>query len=399
MKVIHLMLNSLTPYLPHKDPLYYDGDWHVKVAKQIRARTKRYTIECWRIDQKERVPRETERDNIKYRVFPSTRIAIGATIEISRELTKELIKETRQNDILLHIHGLYNPNVDQLLVQLKKYTKNVPIIIQAHGRTFPLVQYKEIGKPIEYPYYILNYIIEFWDSLKNIDKFFVLRDTDKEILSKLFGEDNVKIMPMGIDMNLFKPTNMKKARDAVGFNRSNQYILYVGRFEKRKGIHLLVSMFRIVHKILGNVKLVLVGEGPYKPILQNISRHEKDIILLPWKSQKELPLYYNATDLFTFPSLYENWPIAPLEALACKTPVLASPVGAIPRWYYKEKIKGIFIKNPTKPEEFAYKALDILNDSRRIKKEIPRNQLKRYSWEVIAKKTIDTYRELEDKYY
>ncbi|MEM4474530.1 MAG: glycosyltransferase family 4 protein, partial [Candidatus Bathyarchaeia archaeon] len=109
---------------------------------------------------------------------------------------------------------------------------------------------------------------------------------------------------------------------------------------------------------------------------------------------EELPLYYNAADIFVFPSLGEGWGIAPLEALACGKPVISTNVGCISE--VAKDVGGIFIipkQNSLAIKEAIIKILSSVNNVKRIDLE----KLRKYDWDNIIMRTITIYEKVLEK--
>ena len=105
----------------------------------------------------------------------------------------------------------------------------------------------------------------------------------------------------------------------------------------------------------------------------------------------ELPLVYNAADLFVFPSFYEGFGLPPLEAMACGVPVITSNVASL-----REIFSGAAVLiDPGNTQELADAMARIVeNDG--LKQDLRAKSLERarhFTWEECAKKTLKTYME------
>ncbi len=117
---------------------------------------------------------------------------------------------------------------------------------------------------------------------------------------------------------------------------------FVGRLSSEKGIMTFVRAANLVLKNNRNISFKIIGDGTLK---NDVSRYiEKNAIgdsvkLLGWISHESLPSYYNDFKLLVIPSFSEGLPNVMLEAMACGTPILATPVGAIPA-VIKNRLNG-----------------------------------------------------------
>lgn len=108
---------------------------------------------------------------------------------------------------------------------------------------------------------------------------------------------------------------------------------YIGRMNFEKGFENFLDSLPGVLTSDKNLKIVFVGDGPLKPLIpQKISKEqlENHVKIENWIPHENLPNVYNNLKLLIMPSYTEGLPNVLLEAMACGTPVLATPVGAIP---------------------------------------------------------------------
>ncbi|WP_181391450.1 glycosyltransferase family 4 protein [Methanospirillum stamsii] len=108
---------------------------------------------------------------------------------------------------------------------------------------------------------------------------------------------------------------------------------YIGRLSGEKGVlHFTEALPAILNRHK-DLRCLIGGDGQLKDSIES-SLHDNDISIrvdLPgWISHDELPHYLNQLRLLIIPSYTEGLPNIMLEAMACGTPVLATPVGAIP---------------------------------------------------------------------
>ncbi|HVP92273.1 MAG TPA: glycosyltransferase family 4 protein [Acidobacteriota bacterium] len=128
-----------------------------------------------------------------------------------------------------------------------------------------------------------------------------------------------------VDSNFFSvKRELKNRRESVGF---------IGRLSPEKGIVNFVNAIPLISKELSEVGFLIGGVGPMLNEIEGKLRRNKcrDIVkLVDWIAHDELPEYLNELKLLVIPSYTEGLPTIMLEAMACGTPVLATPVGGIP---------------------------------------------------------------------
>jgi glycosyltransferase involved in cell wall biosynthesis len=140
----------------------------------------------------------------------------------------------------------------------------------------------------------------------------------------------VRTLPNGVDPALFHPGDRAAARRALGLAESGRYLLTVGSLSTRKGVHLVLTAlaeFPDLHY------LVVGGAGAEGAEGEALRRQvaelglEERVVFAGPRRRDELPDWYNAADLFVLPSSLEGCPNVVVEALACGTPVVATPAG------------------------------------------------------------------------
>lgn len=393
MKIINILNHSLSPHNKEADPLFYEDDWHVKVAKRVRKFNVEYDIECWRPERNLKKEYERTENGITYRIFPSN---YNLKFEYSPLLLNKL-KAAYGEEIIVHLHGIIYPFSYMILNALSEKT---PIIAQSHEasstlsnsilqKNFPK-QLRIMGKPIISLEHLFQKRL-----LSKIDYFFCLNEKEKIDFSK-FGKSIIQ--PMGVDFKIFKPIKKEDALRITGLE-NGRYLLYVGRLDKRKGLEFLLNEYK---KILDKYdrKLILAGEGPFKQKLISLSKkleiYDK-LIFLGNKKNSELPYYYNVSDMTIFPSTIESYAIVPIESLACQKPIITTDVGVVSEITRIFKEGSIIITHNNFNEIF--KAFENINLNINNIKIDRKNGKKYYDWESLIKNTLNIYEELYKEYY
>lgn len=405
MKIIQIFTHSLSNLFLSPPPiekivnLFYGGGWHAILARQILKNSNSYSdIECWSMEKTISKIYRFERGGIIYKLFPSRYFKLG---EISILLLKELKEEVKHQNVLVHLHGVFNYTT--YFVPL--LFRHVPIVVQQHGDKSSLQLFSEYMKSknpkafVQLLLYLLNleWLLER-TALRRIERFFVLTDSANAYIANIVGKKKVQRLTMGIDFNLFQKKDKAKTRDSLGLEINRKYILFVGAFVRIKGLDYLLRAFPMVVREYPNTILLLVGDGHYKSNLEIVVKKlgiEKRVIFFPWVENRKLPLYYNAVDAVVLPSLSEGVPSVAMEALACETPFVGTHVGGIPDIVRNFKA-GILV--PSRDTKAL--AQGIKEALRREEFRVDCENAKRYySWENIVKKTIEVYDELFERYY
>ena len=143
------------------------------------------------------------------------------------------------------------------------------------------------------------------------------------------------VIPCGVNLKRFRPYPKSEARRKLALPAAGPLVLYVGRFTSEKGLDRLLSALPLVHSRF-EPKLILVGgddaQAASTKRLKSRVRQlglEDRILFAGRVPNAALPLYYSASSLMVLPSLYESFGLVALESLACGTPVVSTPVGAL----------------------------------------------------------------------
>ena len=146
-------------------------------------------------------------------------------------------------------------------------------------------------------------------------------------------KDKVKVVPYGIDLNLFKlsSTSFQKVKHLKKKYAGKKILLFVGRLVPYKGLKYLIHAMHEVVEKFDDVVLLIVGYGILKPELQGLVKKlnlTNNIQFLSEIHNKDLAPYYYLSDIFVLPSIYksEAFGIVQLEAMACSKPVISTNV-------------------------------------------------------------------------
>ncbi len=136
------------------------------------------------------------------------------------------------------------------------------------------------------------------------------------------GFERLGHLACGVDAQLFTPARRSQAlRERWGLGHDDIAVLHVGRLAPEKNLGLLQGCFEALQRALPqrNVRLILVGDGPLRGMLQLIP----GAVLCGVQRGEELAEHYASSDLFLFPSLTETFGNVVLEAMASGLAVVA----------------------------------------------------------------------------
>jgi glycosyltransferase involved in cell wall biosynthesis len=195
----------------------------------------------------------------------------------------------------------------------------------------------------------------------------------------------------GIDYTKFRPAKneykTEKIKNFLGFGEGIN-IISNGRLTTQKGHKYLINAIMQLKSRGTKANLLIIGRGPLESKLRELVKRlriENHVRIINGIREEDLPYYYNSSDIFVFPSLYEPAGMAMLEALACGIPTIATKIGGIPETLgeYGEYIK-IRDKN-----DIADKVLKVYSELKRYENlalECREKVIKKqHDWDNIAK--------------
>ena len=181
---------------------------------------------------------------------------------------------------------------------------------------------------------------------------------------------NKKIIDYGalyVDTNLFRMVVPIALRDSIG---------YIGSLEPYRSTVELVYAFKILARILSNVKFILIGSGSlYDKIISIVNNDpllKSRIEVKKYISYSEMPVYLNKIKIFIFPSLSDGLPNTLLESMASGTITIATPVGGIPD-IISDGINGFLLSNGVSVLNLVSLILRVLSLSYQELENISRN--------------------------
>ena len=310
---------------------------------------------------------------------------------------------------LVHCHTWYT----YLAGCLIKQVLGVPLVITTHSL--------EPQRPWKAEQLGSGYHASAWlekTAYENVDGVIAVSESMKKAVHELYHVPFKKIcvIPNGIDVNQYKPMRNPDVLTTYRINPHQPYVLFVGRITRQKGLIHLVNAIKWLDP---GMQVVLCAGAPdteeistetHKRVKEARSQTKNKIIWISrWVPRADLIYLFSHASVFVCPSIYEPFGIINLEAMACKTPVVASAVGGIPGVVIHGKT-GFLVpfepidKNhsePQHPERFSRDLAAAINSLIRSPKRLRSMGLKSrerviqyFSWESVAQQTLEYYKKL-----
>jgi D-inositol-3-phosphate glycosyltransferase len=232
----------------------------------------------------------------------------------------------------------------------------------------------------------------------------VICATEQERISirQLYGAnlDKVTVIPLGVDMDRFRPAAKADARKRLGLGLDERIVLFVGRLEPLKGVDILIGAASMLDSDVDCSVLIVGGDETTTQQVEQLQGLAsalgvgERVAFVGAVDHDLLPLYYNAADVCVVPSHYESFGLVAVEAMASGVPVVASRVGGL-TGTVKDGETGYLIPWLC-PEPFAER-IELLLDNEPLRASLglaAREAVSRYRWENVAGAVLEVYEAL-----
>ncbi|HEY7132635.1 MAG TPA: glycosyltransferase family 4 protein [Candidatus Limnocylindrales bacterium] len=210
----------------------------------------------------------------------------------------------------------------------------------------------------------------------------------KHFIERYFPGD-YKVIPNGVDVDRFQ-----RAVPLARWQDGTRNILFVGRFEPRKGLLELLKAYRILKKTGCDCRVLVVGSGPLAREARRYvaTRRLKGVEFLGRVSDEEKAQLYRTADVYVSPATGgESFGIVLLEAMAAGTAIVASDIHGY-KGVVRRGREGLLVP-PRDPKAIAAAVARLLNDDeeRLEMAAAGRARAQEFSWERVTAKVDDFY--------
>ncbi len=313
---------------------------------------------------------------------------------------------------LVHCHTWYT----HLAGCLAKQILGIPLVITTHSL--------EPQRPWKVEQLGSGYRASGWiekTAYENADGVIAVSKSMKEAVEDIYrvSPEKVRVIPNGIDVNQYRPSFDPNLLAKYGIDPAKPFVLFVGRITRQKGV---VHLVRAIRWLRPGTQVVLCAGAPdteeigreiAEKVREARSGTGNEIIWIDqWVPREEVVPLFSHASIFVCPSIYEPFGIINLEAMACGTPVVASAVGGIPDVILDgdtgllvpfEPV-GVGNPEPKNPDRFSEDLAAAVNrllaspdELKRMGHRARERVVERFSWESVARQTLDFYRGILDK--
>ena len=272
-------------------------------------------------------------------------------------LSTKLVDVVKKNSInVLHVHYAIPHAYAAYMAKkmLKEQSINIPIVTTLHGTDITLVG--------NHPSYktAVTFSINKSDIVTCVSK-----SLKEDTLDQFDIKKNIEVIPNFIDINKYiLQQDLCLHENPI---QSEEFIIsHVSNFRAVKNIANVIKVFYNIQKQF-EAKLLMIGEGPDKPLAENLCNDlgiSHLVEFLGNTNQVEKNLCHS--DLFLLPSSAESFGLAALEAMASKVAVVTSNAGGLP----EININGEtgYVENFDDVDKMSKKAISILSNRKKLEK-------------------------------
>lgn len=295
--------------------------------------------------------------------------------------TNSIVK--KYNITVIHTHGYKTTLLGFIIAKMN----NIPIVVTQHlwsgAKSFKLKMYIKLEA----------LIMRFIPTVVAVSE-----QIKKEIIKNGVSPQKVTVIDNGINIDKYCKSDDFSSNLKLQLNLPDKALIVgtLARLSKQKGINYLLEAAKIILEKASNTHFLIVGDGPLRNELHDFAEDLgifENIHFLGFRTDCEKLL--KIMDIFVLSSIDEGLPMALLEAMATKKPVVVTSVGSIPK-VIKNNENG-FLVEPANSKELAEKIIYLLNNEQKRKEfseqafEVVVNN---YSSEAMCKEYLKVYDEI-----
>jgi len=211
-------------------------------------------------------------------------------------------------------------------------------------------------------------------------------------LERFFPAQPFVVIPNGIDVDWYNPNQAPIS----SLNDGHFNVLYVGRFDPRNGLDLLIEAFKALAPKYPNLRLIIIGYGPLETTYrQMVPQKWKERVIFVGKVDEKRPAYYRSAHVLCFPAKKGSFGITLLEAMASGIPVITTDIEGF-RFVMRHKVHGLMVREEEGCQGYI-RALEYLLQNPHLCKEWGKNARQRaldFSWPQVTEQILHHYYEI-----
>ena len=264
------------------------------------------------------------------------------------------------------IHTVGIRSFQSLVAAFVAKKKNIPLVISDQGglTTHPDQESSLFNKlliALQKPF--INFIIN------TATKISVPNNYEKNIFENFCNKSKIEIIKNGINLDIldYKQIDFKEK-----YEINSNYILFLGRFSKVKGVDILIESINILKSKIDSskIKFLLMGadfgfESDMKKMIQEYDLNNL-IKIIKNPPREDVISAYRESKFLVYPSRWELSPLTPLEGFAFKKTIISTTAHGIPSTIHDNQ--NCVLVEPNNPQQLANSIFELLHDDEKCSK-------------------------------
>ena len=336
--------------------------------------------------------RFTEWDGLKIRYAPALDIKILRPISLRFSLSIMLLRRLLARDAdVVYIREFALSLAPFILGKIFKK----PVILEINSAAIDGVDIKPKKALSFLKFYIrkISFILA--------DRIIVANQPARDLLSKNYDimPDKFEVIPMGANVDLFRPMDKYLCRKRVNLGADYKYVGFIGTLYPFQGLEYLIKAAPSILKTMKDVRFLIVGSGADEKKLKELAAGNgltENFIFAGEKNYVTIPYYVNSLDLcvsFVTPERGEtfSFPIKIYEYLACERPVIIGNLKAVNELVGTKATPLVDAADSNILAKAIIDTLEGLDALREESKRLRALVAEKFSWEKTAKKTLELF--------
>lgn len=241
-------------------------------------------------------------------------------------------------------------------------------------------------------------------AIRDCDHYIANTEFEKNFLVNEKGIDpgKISVVGAGVDVQGFVDVGTEESRSKLGLPLNIPIVGFIGQIGAHKGVDTLLRSMRLVWKKIPDAVLLIAGArtsfaAEIETFLSDPLTRKRTMVFYNFDNEIK-PYLFNALDVFVYPSGFESFGIAFLEAWSARKPVIGCNRGAIP-YVVNAGNDGILVEYKNDVDLASAILLLLENQDLALEMGINghRKVLDRYTWQEIAKRFREIYNQVLEK--
>jgi glycosyltransferase involved in cell wall biosynthesis len=243
---------------------------------------------------------------------------------------------------------------------------NIPVVFRSIDILHRLVRYPALRSPTRF---LERKVYSAADAILAITP-----NHSRYVISMGADESKVKLLPLPVDTTIFRPfVDASDIRRKWGFSEKDQVIVFIGTLFEFSGLDSFIRNFPHVVETIPEARLLIVGDGPQRPSLEQIIRTlglGRQVIITGFQPYATMPQYINlaavcVNPFLNTPATKDIFPGKIIQYLACGKATVATPLLGITSLIPNESQGVVYADNAA---DMAEKVISLVNSPERRQK-------------------------------